>query len=133
MRRGMRTGLSAHLWRLWITAGALAGAVAVAMGAVAAHAVAVTPDRAAMLQSALRMQEIASLALIACGLLARERESRRGTWLTHAAAAAFLAGLLLFCGALYALAMGGIHIGPVAPTGGVLLILGWLLLAASAW
>ena len=45
---------------------------------------------------------------------------------------AFLAGLVLFCGAVWSVALTGRSLGPVAPTGGLLLMLGWLLLAVSA-
>ena len=52
--------------------------------------------------------------------------------LGEVAALAFLAGSLLFAGGLYASGLGGVSLGPVAPTGGVLLMLGWVLLAAAA-
>jgi uncharacterized membrane protein YgdD (TMEM256/DUF423 family) len=41
-------------------------------------------------------------------------------------------GMLLFCGAVYSLGIAGVSLGRVAPTGGTLLMLGWLLLGASA-
>ncbi|MBV8401068.1 MAG: DUF423 domain-containing protein, partial [Acetobacteraceae bacterium] len=41
-------------------------------------------------------------------------------------------GLVLFCGAVYALALGGLRLPAVAPAGGVLLMLGWLLLGIAA-
>jgi uncharacterized membrane protein YgdD (TMEM256/DUF423 family) len=52
--------------------------------------------------------------------------------LANLAGAAFLLGLLLFCGSIYLGDLAGIRIGPTAPAGGLLLMLGWLLLAASA-
>ncbi len=64
---------------------------------------------------------------MACGLWVR-----RGGALADWAGAAFTLGLLAFCGAVYALALGGVRIGPLAPVGGTLLMLGWLLLALSA-
>lgn len=114
--------------RLWIGTGAVAGLLAVAMGAVAAHALAgMPPDRVRMAGSALQMQGWHALALLFCGLWA-PRAGRLADW----AGAAFLAGLILFCGAVYALALGRIATGPVAPIGGTLLMLGWLLLTVSA-
>jgi uncharacterized membrane protein YgdD (TMEM256/DUF423 family) len=53
--------------------------------------------------------------------------------LGNAAGGGFLLGSLLFCGAIYGNHLGGLHSGPVAPFGGVLLMLAWLLLAASAF
>ena len=114
--------------RLWIGLGALAGLLAVAMAAVAAHAL---PDlgaaHRAVVDSALRMQGWHALALLACGLW-RER----GGVLVDAAGATFTAGILLFCGAVYGLALAGAATGPVAPAGGMLLMAGWVLLGLSA-
>lgn len=115
--------------RLWVGLGAVAGFGAVAMAALAAHALPgrLDPAALAMVHSALRMQGWHALALFGCGLWAG-----RGGRLTDAAGAAFAAGTLLFCGAVYAQALTGLRLGPVAPTGGILLMLGWLLLAVSA-
>ena len=45
----------------------------------------------------------------------------------------FLAGVLVFCGSLYALALGAPRLlGMLAPFGGVALILGWLAFAVGA-
>lgn len=50
----------------------------------------------------------------------------------HAAGGAFALGVLLFCGAVYAVAIGGLRLPSVAPAGGMLMMLGWLLLGLSA-
>jgi uncharacterized membrane protein YgdD (TMEM256/DUF423 family) len=119
--------------RTWIGLGALSGLGAVAMAAVAAHVLPTNaaPHTAEILRSAIQMQGWHALALLACGLWAG-RTGRLASRLTNCAGAAFTAGLLLFCGALYALALGGIHLPMVAPIGGSLLMLGWALIAASA-
>ena len=114
--------------RLWVGLGALAGLSAVAMAALTAHGlVAIGPARLQMARNAVQMQGWHALALVACGLWAR-----RGGALTDWAGAAFTLGLLVFCGTVYALALGGVPVGAVAPVGGVLLMLGWLLLGLSA-
>ncbi|MGE0224248.1 MAG: DUF423 domain-containing protein [Acetobacteraceae bacterium] len=114
--------------RLWIGLGALAGLGAVAMSALGAHGLAwMDPASLRMVHSAVQMQGWHALALLACGLWAP-----RGGWLVHAAGSAFVAGMLLFCGAVYSLALGGISLGVVAPIGGTLIMVGWLLLALSA-
>ncbi|MBV8613167.1 MAG: DUF423 domain-containing protein [Acetobacteraceae bacterium] len=114
--------------RLWVGLGALAGLSAVAMAALTAHGLeAIGPARLHMARSAVQMQGWHALALVACGLWAR-----RGGALADWAGAAFTLGLLVFCGAVYALALGGLRVGALAPVGGVLLMLGWLLLALSA-
>ena len=114
--------------RVWIALGALAGLTAVAMAAVAAHGLGGLDARAlAMVRSAIEMQGWHALALLACGLWV-PRGGRLADW----AGAAFALGIVLFCGGVYALALFGIALGMVAPAGGMLLMLGWLLLGASA-
>ncbi len=112
--------------RLWIGLGALAGVSAVAMAAALAHLVR-DPAAAEMAGRAVQMQGWHALALLAAGLWAP-----RGGRLVDLAAAAFVLGLLGFCGAVYARALGGLNLGTLAPIGGSLLMLGWLLLGASA-
>jgi uncharacterized membrane protein YgdD (TMEM256/DUF423 family) len=109
--------------------GSLAGLIAVGMAAAAAHALPQRLDPASMqmVRSGIQMQGWHALALLACGLWAA-----RGGALTQAAGAAFTLGTILFCGSVYLLALKGIRLGPTAPAGGMLLMLGWLLLGLSA-
>ena len=85
--------------------GALVGLGAVAMAATAAHAL---PQRLTLrldtVRAALQMQGWHALALLFTGLWAP-----LGGIAAHLAGAAFVAGLLLFCGAVYALALLGGH------------------------
>ena len=113
--------------RIWIGLGSLAGFGAVAMAAFAAHGIG---DGAAVriVGSGVQMQGWHALAVLATGLWAP-----RGGWLAQAAGLAFAVGLVLFCGAVYSLGLAGVSWGVLAPTGGILLMLGWLLLGASAW
>ena len=55
-----------------------------------------------------------------------------GRRLAHFAAATFLAGMILFCGAVWVGALTGQSLGLIAPSGGMLLMLGWALLALAA-
>jgi uncharacterized membrane protein YgdD (TMEM256/DUF423 family) len=112
--------------RIWIALGSLAGFGAVAMAAFAAHGIA-DPTAARIVGSGVQMQGWHALALLATGLW-----TPRGGRLAHAAGFAFTAGLLLFCGSVYSLGLAGISWGILAPTGGILLMVGWLLLGASA-
>ena len=114
--------------RLWIGLGALSGFKAVVIAAFMAHGLGwLDPAALRMVRSANDMQIWHALALVAVGVWAP-----RGGMLADLAGAAFLAGSVLFCGAVYLVGLTGVGLGPVAPTGGVLLMLGWLLLAASA-
>ena len=116
--------------RTFLTAGALAMALGVALGAYAAHAAkgAAHPDAARLLQSAVLYQLVHGLGVIAVAIVARSQAS---AWLA-ASGILLLAGIVLFCGALWILAMTGRSLGPVAPTGGMEFIAGWLCLAIHA-
>ena len=108
-------------YRGWVALGALYGLLAVAAAAGAAHL-----GSSPALLSAVQMHGWHALALLACGLW-----GARGGRLTHAAGGAFAVGVLLFSGSIYAGAF-GLRLGPVAPVGGTLLMLGWALLGLSA-
>ncbi|WP_241665410.1 DUF423 domain-containing protein [Teichococcus oryzae] len=116
------------LSRFWLFIGALSGLSAVALSAWAAHGLAPRLDEAGyrMAQSALTMQGWHALALLATGLLAERRAGR----LAHYAGGCFLLGSLGFCGAVWWLVLTGASLG-IAPLGGTLLMLGWLLLALA--
>ncbi len=53
---------------------------------------------------------------------------------TRGVAGCWIAGIVLFSGSLYWLALGGPKfLGPVTPLGGLFLLAGWVLLAWTAW
>jgi uncharacterized membrane protein YgdD (TMEM256/DUF423 family) len=118
--------------RAWIGIGALYGLLGVILAALAAHAL---PQRLsagdlALVHTAIEMQMWHAIALIACGALMRGQGTAGR--LLPLAGLAFAAGTPLFCGAVYALALANIRLSALAPTGGFLLMAGWLLLAISA-
>lgn len=118
--------------RLWLVLGALSGLVAVALSAWAAHGLVLAEADHRRVQSALSMQGWHALALLAAGLLAERFPA--GGWgarLAHLAGGCFALGTLGFCGAVWWLVLRGTPLG-VAPQGGMLLMLGWLLLALAA-
>jgi uncharacterized membrane protein YgdD (TMEM256/DUF423 family) len=78
-------------------------------------------------RSGIEMHGWHALALLACGLWVP-----CGGRLADLAGAAFAVGIVLFCGAVYAAGLGGVRLGAVAPAGGTLLMLAWLLLGLSA-
>lgn len=119
--------------RLWMFVGCLTGALAVAMAAVAAHALPARLDARALASvgSAIQMQGWHALALLLTGFWML-RAPPASLQLANFAALAFAAGLLLFCGSVYLMTLAGIRLGPTAPLGGLLLMAGWLLLGASA-
>ncbi len=114
--------------RVCMAVGSIAGFGAVAMAAVAAHALhGADPAVRRIVESGVQMEGWHALALVGTGLWAP-----RGGRLTELAGAAFVLGMLLFCGATYSLGLTGVSWGILAPTGGTLLMAGWLLLAVSA-
>ena len=113
--------------RLWLVLAGLSGAVAVAMGAVAAHAFTDDPVAAGLVDKAARYQLMHALALIGVAVLAE----RRPSWPVAAAGGLFTLGSVLFCGSLYALAFHWVTSTPLAPVGGSSFILGWLCLGLA--
>jgi len=105
-------------------------AIGIAAGAFSAHAAkgAAHPDAAQLLRTAVLYHLVNGLGIVAVGLAARWGTSM---WLA-AAGLLLLAGVVLFCGSLWFLAMTGRSAGPFAPVGGLAFIAGWLALAIHA-
>jgi uncharacterized membrane protein YgdD (TMEM256/DUF423 family) len=116
--------------RIFLTCGAVVMAVAVLLGAYAAHAArgAVHPEAARLLQTAVLYQLVHGIGILLVGVLARAQGSG---WLA-AAGALHLAGVVLFCGALWLLALTMRSAGPMAPIGGLAFAAGWIALAVHA-
>lgn len=116
--------------RIFLGSGAFLLALAVALGAYAAHAAkgAAHPEATRLLQTAILYQLVHGLGIVACGILAREAVS---SWVV-AAGTLHLVGIACFCGSLWWLAMTAKSPGPVAPIGGMAFIAGWLALAIYA-
>src|SRR3954447_10147869 len=112
-------------YRGWVAVGALVGLLAVIAAAAAAHGG--DPAAARSRASAAQMLGWHALALVGVGLW-----GALGGWWTHLAGGLFLAGLALFCGAVYSPTLGGPSLGMTAPVGGVLLMAGWAAFGASA-
>ena len=109
--------------RILAAAGGLAGAVGVALSAAAAHA------GGAFTGTVATMLLAHAPALLAVGLLG----GAYGGHLLRLGAYCLLLGLLLFSGDLLMRDYSGQHLFPMAaPTGGTLMIVGWLIIAASS-
>ena len=118
--------------RLALLIAALMLFVAVAAGAFGAHTLAkqIGPERIAVWQTAVQYHAWHALALLAVGLALRQRPSPSfavAGWL-------FVAGIALFSGSLYALALTGVRaLGAITPFGGAALLAGWAAFAWAAW
>jgi uncharacterized membrane protein YgdD (TMEM256/DUF423 family) len=112
------------LFRTYAVIAPLSGCVAVAMGAFAAHGMQ-DPHAKELLDIGARYNFMHAMASIA-SLTFWNWGARRARF----APPLFLAGMLFFCGSLYAMAYGAPRwMGAITPVGGVLFILGWLTLA----
>jgi len=124
---------SDHQWpRIILLFATLSGAIAVALGAFAAHGLKaqLAPYLLDVFKTGVQYQAWHSLALLGCGIWARIMPTKAVLY----AALFFAVGILLFSGSLYALALTGIKwFGPVTPMGGICFIIGWVALAVSAW
>jgi uncharacterized membrane protein YgdD (TMEM256/DUF423 family) len=114
----------------WTAAAALALALAVALGAFGAHALRGRLDAysAGIYEKAVFYHFIHALGLLAVSLLPRIGGLAQGPagWVS----ALLLAGIVLFSGSLYLLAVTGVRLlGAVTPFGGTAFIAAWLLLA----
>ncbi len=119
--------------QLFLTVAALLGGTSVAAGAFATHALRerLTELSLEIFDTAARYQMYHALALLLVGLLLSRAEAGQ-SWLTGAGWG-FIAGVLIFCGSLYALSLSGVKIlGAVAPIGGAAFLIGWGCLAVAA-
>lgn len=111
--------------RSLVAVGALNAALAVAAGAFAAHGLRgrIEPRALEIFETAARHQMYHALAMILAGVLA----VRTAGWL-------FQAGIVVFSGSLYALALTDVTwLGAITPFGGLAFLIGWVVLAWSAW
>lgn len=117
--------------RRWFFIASVTGALGVLFAAFGAHSLAarLEPHALATFETGARYQLIHALALGLAALAARDAAR---AW-AERAALLFFAGILLFSGSLYGLALSGIRIlGFITPLGGLALLLGWLALALAA-
>lgn len=106
---------------------ALWAALAVGFGAFGAHALKtrLAPDLLAVWTTASHYHLVHAVALVAMAL---GKKDPGRSWNV------LLAGIVLFAGSLYVLALTGIRgLGAITPIGGALLVVGWLMLAREAW
>ena len=118
--------------RTFLLIGAVLGFLGVAFGAFGAHGLRnrLSPEMLAVFETAVRYQMYHVFALLivaaAIGHLGPARLLVIAGWF-------FFAGILLFSGSLYALALTGTTIlGAITPFGGLCFLIGWATLAFFA-
>ena len=113
--------------RNWLTLAAVGGFASVAFGAFGAHGVS-DPHAQELLRTGALYGFVHSLATLGCAAVMQAGGQR-----ARFAPAFFLAGVVLFSGSLYALALGAPRlVGIVTPFGGLSFLIGWAVLAWAA-
>ena len=116
--------------RLAALLGAINAFLAVAAGAFGAHALKkrLDAEMLAIFETGARYHMYHALGLFAVAWMAQRCPPG-----TQAAGWALLAGIVLFSGSLYALALTGVRgLGAITPFGGVAFLVGWALLGWAA-
>ncbi|MFL0808638.1 MAG: DUF423 domain-containing protein [Oceanobacter sp.] len=110
----------------------LAGFLGVALGAFGAHGLKgmIEPSLMAAYQTGVQYHLVHAVALLAVGVW-QQQQGGVNRWLNRAAML-LLAGLILFSGSLYLMAITGIRpLGIITPIGGTCWLIGWAMLAWS--
>lgn len=119
--------------KIFLQSGAILGFLGVALGAFGAHAFRAMLElskRSDTFETAVKYQFYHALALVAIGILLQlpaitAVSAKYYAWAGYA----FLFGVLIFSGSLYAICFTGItKFGAIAPIGGLLMLAGWALL-----
>ena len=116
---------------LWLMIAAINGGLAVASGAFAAHGLQGRIDAQGLqvFETGARYHMYHALAIGLAAFAMRDAAATPAT----SAAGFFLAGIFLFSGSLYLLALTGVRmLGLVTPFGGVCFLIGWGFLAFAA-
>ena len=111
----------------WLFAASLNGFLAVAAGAFAAHGLShrLPADALSWFETGARYHAYHALALLAIALLAASGKAGTG-WPLTLAGGGFLAGIILFSGSLYAMALTGERaLAFITPIGGICFLAGW--------
>ena len=119
--------------RTFVVLGAANAFLAVLLGAFGAHGLRarLPADLLAIFQTGVQYHQMHALGLLLVGLLAgghavSDRRASASGWL-------LAAGIVVFSGSLYALALTGERrLGAITPLGGLCFLLGWALLAFAA-
>ena len=122
----------ASMDRTFFALGAALAGIAVAAGAFGAHGLRgrLEADMLAVFETAVRYQMYHALALLAVAwATTRWPDGSAGLagWL-------FVAGIVVFSGSLYVLALSGVRwLGAITPLGGLCFLAGWAVLAWTVW
>nr|ADN15752.1 protein of unknown function DUF423 [Gloeothece verrucosa PCC 7822] len=114
--------------------GAILAGLSGAAGAFASHALKerLTERMLQIFETGTKYQMYHALALLLVAVLLTRPEIPQN--LLTAAGIAFIAGVALFSGSLYALSLSGIKwLGAITPLGGIAFLVGWGCIVAASW
>ena len=114
-----------------LTIAAISGMLAVMLGAFGAHALKqiLSCNMLESYKTAVQYQFYHTFALLGVGLLMHFDTSKALKWSAYL----FIAGIVLFSGSLYAMALSGLKmLGIITPFGGTAWIVAWFLLIVHA-
>lgn len=120
--------------KIFLVIASILGALSVVAGSFASHALKDRLDQQFLdiFQTGARLQMYHALALLMVGFLLTLGDSPQP--LMVVAGYAFIVGIAIFSGSLYALSLTGIKfLGAITPIGGAAFIVGWTCLAIAAW
>ena len=118
--------------RCWLVVASCHGFLAVALGAFGAHGLRdkLSVEMLVVFETGVRYQLLHAITLLMVSWASSRWPVPGVNW----AGWLFVAGILIFSGSLYVLAISGIRwLGAVTPLGGLCLILGWGILAVSVF
>ncbi|GAB1269693.1 DUF423 domain-containing protein [Aurantivibrio infirmus] len=117
--------------KIFLAIAASSGFIAVVLGAFGAHGLRNKLDQSLMsaYETGIQYHFYHTFAILAVALLIREFGEKV---LLLLSGYAFLIGILLFCGSLYGLALGGPRwLGPITPLGGLAFLTAWILMLVA--
>lgn len=117
--------------RLLFLTGSIFGFLSVLLGAFGAHALkkSLSSDMLVIFETGVRYQAYHAFALLASAWAVSVFDSKH----ISRAGTCFTAGIIIFSGSLYLLALTGIKMfGAVTPIGGLLLMAGWIFMILGA-
>lgn len=118
--------------RPWLMLGSLMGLLAVVAGTFAAHGLdqRLSPQMLEVFETGVRYHMYHALAMLIAAVVYSQNTSR----LPAVAAGFFLAGIVLFSGSLYLLAVTQARwLGMIAPVGGTAFLVGWVTLGMTSF
>ncbi len=113
--------------KIFLTAGAIFGALAVLLGAFGAHLLKqmISPELLDVYKTGIQYQFYHAFALLGVGILMNFKSSKTLKWSGYL----FISGTSVFSGFLYLLALTGIKaLGMIVPIGGLMLVAAWICL-----